>query len=74
MVETEQLEKNISEGEKTAKPTAEESMAVEPLPDMGDQTDNKLMGIKGSLKTRNLCFLRKSQTTNEHSNVVSAKQ
>ena len=58
-METEQLEKDLAEGEETAKPTAEESTPVKPLPDKEDQTDNK-PGIKGSLKTKTYVLKKKS--------------
>ena len=52
IVETEELEKDLTVGETTAKPAAEEGTTVEPLPDMRDQADNEPAVMKGSLKTK----------------------
>ena len=59
IVETEELEKDLIVGEPTAKPAAEESATVEPLPDMGDQVDNKPVVTKGTLKTKTYVLKKK---------------
>ena len=59
IVETEELEKDLTVGETTAKPAMEESVTVEPLPDMGDQADNEPAVTKGTLKTKTYVLKKK---------------
>ena len=55
-----ELEKDLTVGETTAKPAAEESATVEPLPDMGDQADNEPAVTRGTLKTKTYVLKKKS--------------
>ena len=59
IVETEELEKDLTVGKTTSKPAEEESATAEPLPDMGDQADNEPVAMKGSLKTKTYVLKKK---------------
>ena len=58
IVETEELEKDLTVGETEAKPAAEEGITVEPLPDTRDQTENVPV-VKGALKTKTYALKKK---------------
>ena len=68
IVETEELEKDLTVGEtqppetqdsSTAKLAAEEGVTVEPLPDTGDQTEKEPVVVKGALKTKTYALKKK---------------